>query len=313
MKHDYVIVGGGVAGLCAAIRLCELGASPLVIESGTYPAHKVCGEFIGPSAHQVLKKWDIHPVPIHEVTFHTEKKKYTFPFPTPAGSLSHLQLDPQLAILARTKGSTIYVQAKVEHMEENLVVLASGERIEAKNLIVAIGRFHRAKKMQYRGFKAHYEGLDAKNLEMYLWKNGYMGISPIEGGKFNVAALVKEEFKGHPALEKGKCLFKEWMSVSIPSFGLKNTPKWNNTYFIGDAAGTIPPFTGNGLSLALFSGILAAEHAIAQDVEGYRKAYMQKFSQVIRLGKWLHPLVQSPFFTNRFLQSTPFLYTKVQL
>jgi flavin-dependent dehydrogenase len=41
MKHDYVIVGGGIAGLCAANQLCDQGITPLVIESGDYPSHKI--------------------------------------------------------------------------------------------------------------------------------------------------------------------------------------------------------------------------------------------------------------------------------
>jgi flavin-dependent dehydrogenase len=49
MNADYVILGGGVAGLCAARRLIELGIQPLVIEAGSYPSHKVCGEFISSS------------------------------------------------------------------------------------------------------------------------------------------------------------------------------------------------------------------------------------------------------------------------
>ena len=40
------IVGGGLAGLSLAIALRTRGIPVTVMEAGTYPRHRVCGEFI---------------------------------------------------------------------------------------------------------------------------------------------------------------------------------------------------------------------------------------------------------------------------
>lgn len=107
IKYEYVILGGGLAGLCAAKRLLELGARPLVIEAGGYPSHKVCGEFLSPSSLPILKKWNIHPIPINQASLHTCSRSLKLTFSNPAGSLSHLTLDPQLAEQISQQGALL--------------------------------------------------------------------------------------------------------------------------------------------------------------------------------------------------------------
>ena len=68
-------------------------------------------------------------------------------------------------------------------------------------------------------------------------------------------------------------LFPQWLVTRAPEFSHRKTPKWANGYFIGDAAGSIPPATGNGLSMALSSGIMAAKYAVRGDANGFRRAW----------------------------------------
>ena len=113
MKNaDFVILGGGAAGLSAAMHLIELGASPLVIEGGHYPAHKVCGEFFSPSGLKILDRWEIHPIPITDAYVHTPSRSLHYPFPQPAGSLSHLIFDPALAGAIQRKGGELLTGAE---------------------------------------------------------------------------------------------------------------------------------------------------------------------------------------------------------
>src|SRR5689334_19937769 len=46
LEADVIVIGGGLAGLALAISTRKRGHEVLVIEKGSYPRHKVCGEYI---------------------------------------------------------------------------------------------------------------------------------------------------------------------------------------------------------------------------------------------------------------------------
>lgn len=315
---EYVIIGGGTAGLAAALRLLEHGEKPLVIESGTYPSHKVCGEFFSAQCVPFLKRWGLAPVEVHEAHFHHAAHSFTFRFPEAAGSLSHFTCDPQLAKKVEESGGTVLTKTKVEKIEPRPdgyeIKLDSGAVIKASRLLIATGRMGQKKvECPYIGVKAHFEGLNTGALEMFLFDSAYVGVSPIEGGKFNVAALaLNSKFKGiepliqsSPRMQKlfagGRQCF-DWMSTPVPPFGVKNTQNWPHAYLIGDAAGTIPPITGNGLSMSVQSAIMAADFAVKKDAEGFRKAWKASFKSSIFWGGMLHQLAMRPSLSTPLMR-----------
>lgn len=334
METETIILGGGVAGLAAARRLIELGIKPLVIEAGTYPSHKVCGEFFSPSSQPLLKRWDLNPIPLDRLCMHTLKQKFEFKFPSPAGALSHLTLDTQLAEQITSLGATLLTRTKVDSLTQSyskngkhLIHLTSGEKITAKNLLIATGRLTspstQAPNICYAGLKAHFSGIELNSrLEMFSFPNAYLGLAPIENGLTNLACLTTiENFKkfssanqfmgqlidSHPDLRNlisaGTNLFDAWMEAFIPEFGLRSPPDWPGTYWIGDAAGTIPPASGNGLSLALASGCLAADFASRNDAVGFKKAWKKRCASQIFYGKCLHKLFLNPTWGNCTLRA----------
>ena len=56
-----IIVGGGLAGLTAAIHLSQENHSVLVLEKKTYPHHKVCGEYVSNEILPYLNALGIGP------------------------------------------------------------------------------------------------------------------------------------------------------------------------------------------------------------------------------------------------------------
>jgi menaquinone-9 beta-reductase len=318
MEREYVIIGGGVAGLCAAIRLAELGAKPLVIEAGEYPSHKVCGEFFSPECLPFLEGWGVHPMKIDSARlFAHGGNPISYQFKEPAGSLSHYTFDSQLLEIAKKAGSTVMTGTKASKFSrvsgEHLIELSNGKTVQCRNLILAVGRlphiFPEAP-LQYMGLKAHYTGLSSnQKLEMHYFDGGYVGFSPIEEGKVNVACLIEKEKvdksigteafinclrsknkRLNEILSNGTNQFSTWMTAGIPEFGVKAHLKWPNTYCVGDAAGTIPPITGMGLSMAIRGGIMVAEFSFKNNPEGYRKEWLKTFKTPIAIGKSLHAI-----------------------
>ncbi len=55
-KADILICGGSLAGAATAIRLKQLGFTPIVIEKKKFPRKKLCGEFLGPDSFASLQQ-----------------------------------------------------------------------------------------------------------------------------------------------------------------------------------------------------------------------------------------------------------------
>jgi menaquinone-9 beta-reductase len=310
MKVEYVIVGGGIAGLSAALALAEKGAEPLLIEAGMYPCHKVCGEFISPETIPFLQRWNIFPELIHQAHFRTPSQEMLFSFPTPAGSLSHLQLDPLLAREAQRLGTRLMTNTRVEswstqQLKDGIsygheLILSDGQTIQAKHLLLATGRIPSLQtppfQATYLGFKAHFRGIAlSSTLEMFSTPGIYLGIVPVEDGLYNLAGLARLSMveqagsldcliasvrRIHPLLDgylsEAIPQFNEWMQVKVPEFGIKRTIPLPRTYYIGDAALTVPPACGNGLSLAIQSGCLAAQYALRDDSVSFRSDWQKR-------------------------------------
>src|SRR5215475_14451205 len=52
--YDLAVVGGGPAGTSAAITAAGYGATVLLLEKGSFPRSKVCGEFVSAEALALL-------------------------------------------------------------------------------------------------------------------------------------------------------------------------------------------------------------------------------------------------------------------
>ena len=306
-----VIIGGGVAGLSALNRLMDLGISAILIEAGDYPAHKICGEFFSTESLPILSAWNVMPSQkIDRISLVTKDHALTFALPISARSQSHFEFDEKLVSRARKNGAVILTNTKVKEIRKNEVVLENGELVSYTDLIISSGRFSGTSVPKYVGLKAYFKGIDVDSgLEMYPLPGGYAGLSPVGEGYANLTSLLPinitnptklYEFAPHlkRRLQNGEPAWDEWMSCMIPAFGIKKTPSQPNTYFIGDAAGTIPPASGLGLSIAITSGCMAAEYAAKSDGLEFKKAWHKKFKRVFTLGHTLHWLLTHPIATN---------------
>jgi flavin-dependent dehydrogenase len=338
IKTDFLIIGGGVAGLSAANHLIDLGGEVTLLEGGVYPAEKICGEFLSPEAIPILEQWEIATTArISTMKLIVPNQELSINLPRESATIRRYHFDAALADRIEKKGGIVRTSARVENIQvpkieggEYLIRLHTGETYSTRNLLLSTGRIptglveQTRTPFRYVGAKCHFSGIDLGNeLVMHLIGGAYFGMAPIGPDRINVAGIITcdsdsgmnprdllNQFFNRPEAKRlvdqlalGQSLFDDWMVTPVPEFGIKSDPRLPNVYLLGDAAGVIPPATGNGLAMGLGSGILAAEFAIRGDDIGYRNAWKKIYRGRIQRGKLLHSL----FLSKHMIRVIPIL------
>jgi flavin-dependent dehydrogenase len=272
LKRPITIAGGGLAGLSLAIALRSRGIGVTVIEAGNYPRHRVCGEFISGVADETLRALriaDLFDDARHHVSlaWHDRGRRFlTDRLPVPALGISRFALDERL-------------REKLTALGGELLTGTRARPEPAEGLVWAAGR--RPRSGRWIGLKAHVRMPISADLEMHSGSNGYAGLAGVEDGWTNVCGLFlldrEIQAKGPdllPAyLDAGGNINlasalrgAEWRDASFSSvagFELGRQTPVSGLFCVGDAESMIPPFTGNGMTMAFQT----AAHAVDPLVE----------------------------------------------
>src|SRR5262249_49747795 len=131
-------------------------------------------------------------------------------------------------------------------------------------------RFEVADNEKWLGLKAHFsEASPPSSVDLYFFRGGYCGVTPVDPKSVNACAMVRadlarsleEVFSMHPALTRRSRNWKPLFSAvtTSPLYFRRPETESDGMLLVGDSAGFIDPFAGDGISLALQSGALAAQ------------------------------------------------------
>ena len=299
-QKEVLILGGGLAGLTAAIHLSKLGLQVTVIEKNGYPKHKVCGEYI---SNEVLPYFEwlgidilkINPTSITKLQFSTQNgTTITTELPLGGFGISRYALDFHLYNKAIANGC-VFLQETVENVifdnDEFTITTSIGTILKSKIVIGAFGkrsaidvklnRNFILKKSHWLAVKAHYTGEFPNDLVgLHNFNGGYCGVSKVENNAINICYITNyetyklyknnEEFQKlvlsenrHLKIlfEKSTLIFEKPLTIGQISFDKKETVE-NHILMVGDTAGLIHPLCGNGMAMAIHSAKIASELVI---------------------------------------------------
>jgi len=213
MKTDIAILGGGLAGLTAAIIANRMGHSVVLVEKKQYPFHKVCGEYISLEAENLLRwlglpieEWRLPVLDQFRIT-HSQARDFSSKLPLGGIGISRFKLDEFLKDLAEKEGVKVLQNTRVESInrEDDLyLVQTNGHEngpIESKLVFGAFGRnkphFALSEKEEetktkgFIGVKMHVlADLPKDRIELHHFPGGYCGISAIENGSYCLCYLI---------------------------------------------------------------------------------------------------------------------------
>jgi len=296
--YDAIIIGGGLGGLTVAIELARNKFTVLVIEKHTYPFHKVCGEYISNEVRPYLEHigldLDKLGASIINRFLLTSIKGTALYSPLKMGGfgISRYTLDYELYKIALNLGVHFELNASIEETqrinETFFVDTNTGKTFQSRILIGSYGK--RAKfdriiqrpmpkqQTSYLGIKYHISFDFPKDLiALHNFKGGYCGISAIEDDKLclcylsatanlknksGVKQMEEDILYKNPFLKeiftKAEFLFKKPEVINEVVFVTKSKVH-ENIIMVGDSAGLITPLAGNGMSIAIRSGFIAAK------------------------------------------------------
>jgi len=231
----------------------------------------------------------------------------------------------------------------IERKEDELIVSDGSNSFRARVLIGADGAQSRVarhladipmdKLHHSAGIRAYYKGVrgfNAENfIELHYLKDllpGYFWIFPLPNGMANVGLgmlshhvskhKINLKEKLHKVIESEPQLRERFENSELVSdikgFGLPLGSKKRNIsgesfLLVGDAAALIDPFTGEGISNAMMSGIMAAkwvescfekQNFSANFLKGYDQDVYQKLGKELHLSYQMQKLVRFPWLFN---------------
>jgi flavin-dependent dehydrogenase len=220
--------------------------------------------------------------------------------PFGAMSLTRRRLDEELLKLAERSGVNVIRGKRVSSLEASAgawsVQINDADPLTAAAVFVATGKHDlpgeprpAGKQSGMVGFKMYYRlsrdqaAAVAGHVELLLYRGGYGGLQPVEGDAVNLCCLVHRDqlqrlggrWENLLALMQRDCphlatrlngatpLLERPLAISSIPYGYVRPAAADGVWRLGDQAAVIPSFTGDGMSIALHSGRLAAEMHLA--------------------------------------------------
>jgi flavin-dependent dehydrogenase len=336
-SHDVVIVGAGPSGSLAALVLARAGKKVALLDRASFPRPKVCGNCINPSAWKI---WDrlgltasFSALPHQEVAGFTICSEGRFLYRHHFGgpkrgprAIARDILDDWLRREAEKTGAEFHPDTTVTAIDPRGTVETSRGSFSARLILGADGRNsliarqcglmpppRRCHRVAWQATIPAPADLD-DHVHMHLFEEGYFGytrFSPTHA----VLSIVLDARRTQNPLWLARRYFpdlpkQDWLRMNPITRAPARMGK-DRVWLVGDSARVVEPFTGEGISFALQTALLAADAALVgftqNDFQKSFRRYVGRHRQLYRRRLWVNTLVRwalvTPSRTVRLLRT----------
>jgi flavin-dependent dehydrogenase len=309
---DVFIVGGGPAGLAAAIAARQRGFRVIVADGAKPPITKACGEGLLPDALAALvglgvELREMDGCALRGIRFEDERSSVSARFPDGPGlGVRREMLHQRMMERARDAGVTLLWNTPVTGLYRE-GVLAGENKIRARWVIGADGSRSRVRRWSGLesylvqrtrfAFRLHYR-LEpwSDYTEIHWGEKAQAYVTPVSSHEICVVLISNdpnvrfgETLRRFPELLKrldGAPQVSSARGAATSMFHLKTVYR-GNVALIGDASGSVDAITGEGLALSFRQATALAGALAGNGLEGYQKAHRRLFRRPRFMGNLL--------------------------
>ena len=300
-RSQVVVVGGGPAGLAAAVALSSVGLEVSVLDRRSPPIDKACGEGLMPAGVTALRRLGVstealRSQPFQGIRYVDGPVVAEGRFSGEAGlGVRRLALHEALVRRAFEAGVQCHWKTAVEGLADGgpgrCEVATSSERWLADWVVAADGLHSRlrawlglsraAVRWQRFGVRRHYRLAPWSSFVEVHWQNGCEAyVTPVDEDLVGIALLwsgrkasFDDLFESFPDLER-RVANAEVASKDRGAGPFRQRTKARakgRVALVGDAAGYVDALTGEGLGLAFQQAAALAEAIEVGELGGYEK------------------------------------------
>jgi 2-polyprenyl-6-methoxyphenol hydroxylase-like FAD-dependent oxidoreductase len=307
MVSDLCIVGGGPAGLVAALALRQQDFRVTVVDCAVPPIDKACGEGLMPDSLAALRRLGVAldagaGYPFKGIRFSDSFSSVSGDFPNGSGlGVRRLHLHEQLVKHAESANVKLIWGAKNVRICDDGIAI-QGETLPAHFVVGADGLKSgirasadlgaiQSEKRRY-GFRRHYRIAPWSDyVELYWGPRGQFYVTPVAPNEICVVFISRfaklrldSALKDFPLL-RGKLAGAEYGSHEMGSLSISRSLKRvykDRVALLGDASGSVDAVTGEGLCLAFQQAEALAQALRLGDLQQYA-AWHRKISAKPRM------------------------------